>query len=125
MDAVFEAFDGPFVWGRSDCCTAACDAFAALHGVDPMASLRGRYSTRIGAALIIHRAGGFIALAEGLAARAGLVPSDGGAGDIGVALVGEEHALVIGLGGGMWAGKVDGGFQTVRGAGRAWSCRSF
>jgi len=36
---------GRFQWGTADCCTAACDAFAALRGVDPMMALRGRYAS--------------------------------------------------------------------------------
>ena len=31
----------PFAWGACDCCSAACDVFTRLWGVDPMASIRG------------------------------------------------------------------------------------
>ncbi|WP_397544909.1 DUF6950 family protein [Roseicitreum antarcticum] len=49
MDAVLTHMRGPFVWGASDCCTSASDVFQALHGVDPMAPLRGQYTTEAGA----------------------------------------------------------------------------
>lgn len=52
---------GPFTWGARDCCTAACDAWAALWGHDPMGQARGTYDTAFGAARIIRRAGGYAA----------------------------------------------------------------
>ena len=55
-----------WVWGEADCCTAACDVFQALHGVDPMASLRGVYRTKIGAQRAIVARGGWMAMAEAL-----------------------------------------------------------
>src|SRR5690606_23486075 len=39
----------PFEWGPCDCCSAACNVFASLWGVDPMAPVRG-YSGPLGAA---------------------------------------------------------------------------
>jgi hypothetical protein len=44
------ALKRPFSWGDHDCCTFACNGIEAMTGVDPMAELRGRYSTAIGAA---------------------------------------------------------------------------
>lgn len=40
------ALETPFAYGRSDCCTFACDVVREVTGVDPMADLRGRYATR-------------------------------------------------------------------------------
>jgi hypothetical protein len=44
------ALKRPFSWGEFDCCTFACDGILAMTGIDPMAGLRGRYSTALGAA---------------------------------------------------------------------------
>jgi hypothetical protein len=44
------ALKRPFSWGAHDCCTFACDGILAMTGVDPMADLRGKYGTAIGAA---------------------------------------------------------------------------
>jgi hypothetical protein len=120
-DLALALMDGPFVWGRADCCTAACDVFLALHGVDPMAPLRGRYRTRAGALRLIAARGGWRAMARALAAEAGLVAGQGGAGEIGLAVVGGSHALVIGIERGLWAGKGADGVVAVRGVEVSWS----
>lgn len=105
---------GPFVWGRSDCCTSACDIYARLHGIDPMAPLRGRYSTARGAYRLIKAYGGWLPMFRELAAQADLTLTfDWGVGRLGLARVGEDFALVIGIEDGLWAGKVDGGMQAV------------
>ena len=51
----------PFRWGLRTDCTAACEAFRALHGIDPIARHEERYSTALGAARILKRAGGYLA----------------------------------------------------------------
>lgn len=123
-DLAFEVMDGPFVWGRSDCCTAACDVFAGLHGVDPMAPLRGRYASRFSALRLIRDWGGWLTMADRLAALAGLVAVDeftpAKAGDLGLARVGGDLALVIGIENGLWAGKGEHGVVAVREVMRAW-----
>lgn len=63
-----EASAGPFVWGVSDCALSAGDAVLAQTGVDPVASLRGRYKTAKGAAGVLKRHGGLEAM---LTARLG------------------------------------------------------
>ena len=120
IDVALRLLDGPFVWGRADCCTGACDVFAALHGVDAMAPLRGRYSTALGAHRLIRTWGGWVAMADRLAALAGLIPVAGGEGDIGLARVGADMALVIGIERGLWAGKGAPGVVAVRQVVRAW-----
>jgi hypothetical protein len=49
-DHIRAASGRSFVWGLFDCCTFACDGILAMTGIDPMAALRGKYSTAIGAA---------------------------------------------------------------------------
>jgi len=112
MEIAEEVMDRPWRWGEADCCTAACDVFAALTGVDAMASLRNRYSTDLGAYRHIVRAGGMLALASRLADEARLVRVDTNfrAGDLGVSLPGaavgpDGHALAICVGTDLWAVK--------------------
>jgi hypothetical protein len=110
MRLALVAMDGPVVWGRRDCCTAACDVFAALTGVDPMLPLRGRYASAIEAGRIVRQAGGFRALAGRLAAVAGLALVPVAAGGLalsrpGLALGPERRALLVCLGPGAWAAK--------------------
>ena len=67
IDLVDRIYAGPIVWGSSDCCTRACDVFAALHGVDPMAPLRGRYSSAAEALHMIRARGGWLRMCNDLA----------------------------------------------------------
>ena len=59
--AAFEHMRAPFKWGLRSDCTAACTAFAAIHGIDPLARCADHYSTALGAARILRRAGGYLA----------------------------------------------------------------
>lgn len=43
----------PFSWGEWDCCLLAADCVLALTGTDPASDVRGRYTTRLGAARLI------------------------------------------------------------------------
>ena len=122
MAVCADVMDRPWQWGVADCCTAACDVFVRLHGLDPMQPLRGRYSTEMGAARHIARAGGWLAMGDALAARAALVLTSAPvAGDIGVIRdAAGRLALGICVGDGMWAGKTERGFATVSKFLRAW-----
>lgn len=127
MEIAEGVMDRGWRWGEADCCTAACDVFAALTGVDPMASLRGRYSTEQGAYRHIVRAGGLVALASRLADEARLtrVRRAYEAGDIGVSLPGVAlgpggRALAICVGRDLWAVKSPGGMTLIRKVSRGW-----
>jgi hypothetical protein len=120
MRLVEDVFCRPFVWGVSDCCTAACDVFARLHGIDPMAPLRGRYASRAEAMALIRARGGWRAMADALAREAGLTRSGWAVGALGLAAGREGAALVVGLPCGSWAGKIDGGYATSRKVVAAW-----
>lgn len=48
----------PFKWAEQDCATFAFDAVEAMTGADPIADLRGRWTTARGAARILNRLGG-------------------------------------------------------------------
>jgi hypothetical protein len=75
----------PFVWGELDCCLWPSDWVRLRRGIDPAASLRGRYRTALGARRHIARAGGWEALTRRLAEQAGLSETDTpNAGDIGL-----------------------------------------
>lgn len=120
MQIALEVMDRPWEWGVADCCTSACDVFWRLHGIDPMASLRGRYSTEKGAARIIRRRGGFLNMARGLAAEAGLQESGAVPGAIGVVVVQDSAALVICSGPRLWHAKTLTGITTVPEVVEAW-----
>lgn len=110
-----------FAWAECDCCTAACDVFRALHGVDPMQAHRAAYSNALGAARLVARHGGWIAFTDALARAAGLVSVDRPqAGDIGLVIAGDRHSLAVCAGPGFWAAKTMRGFGIVPAAERAW-----
>lgn len=77
-------FGAPFGWGVADCCTAPSDLFRLLHGVDPMALLRGRYDSLSGALRLARSFGGFEAMAQACADHAGLRGGVGAVGEIGL-----------------------------------------
>lgn len=110
MALVDQVYLRPFEWGHSDCCTRACDVFRALHGVDPMAPLRGRYDGPVGAARLIRSYGGWQAMCATLAARAGLIDGVAASGAaLGLVQNGpRDFALGIAVAGG-WALPVDCG----------------
>ncbi len=120
MQIVLDVFDGPFVWGCGDCCTSACDVFARLFGVDPMAPLRGIYTTEAEARALIRALGGWRRMTAWLADWAGLAPGTGAAGEIGLLKMRSGHCLGVSLGHGQWAGRVTGGFQTTRDVVQSW-----
>lgn len=47
----------PHEWGKHDCALFAADGVRIMTGVDPMADIRGTYTTRIGAARAIKKLG--------------------------------------------------------------------
>lgn len=112
MSAVLDRMAGPFIWGQSDCCTSASDVFCDLFGIDPMASLRGHYTTEAGAMTIIRANGGWRGMTRRCAAQAGLVDGRGAAGEIGLLKLPDRFVLAACVGFGQWAGRVDGGFTT-------------
>lgn len=125
MAVVDDIMSARLDWITSDCCRSACDVFHALHGIDPMAALRDRYCDAMGAARIIKSFGGFVAMAEALAAGSSLIVSDGRPGDIGVSARGaaewfERRALLICIESGAWAGKTDRGYAIIGNAERCW-----
>jgi len=113
---VAEVYSAPFVWGSSDCCTCACDVFRRLHGVDPMAPLRGRYATQEQAHAAIRARGGWRRMFAALTARAGLSEGRGEAGELGLVKTDAGFTLAIGLGGDWWAVRGDAGHSAVEGA---------
>lgn len=130
MAAVDDIMCQPWAWGAADCCTAACDVFMALHGVDPMALLRGRYSSRAEAARIVSSAGGFPALAEHMARRSGLVPVMAVPGAIGISHAGDakgpgRRAMMICIQPGIWAGKTADGYAMRPRAEWGWTCAGY
>lgn len=122
MTAVVDIYTGPLVWGRADCCTCACDVFARLHGVDPMAPLRGLYSTEAGALALIRSWGGWRRMTARLAAMAGLRGGAGAVGELGLVRQPSGYTLAICVGRNQWAGRIDGGFETTGSVVVSWQC---
>lgn len=118
MGHVMEVMGQRWKWGIADCSTAACDVFARLHGIDPLAPIRGSYSSALGARRV--QGSDWMAVCVWLAQRAGLRETEGRTGDL--ALVEGERglSLAIGVTPAMWAGKTAGGFATVRFPVMAW-----
>ena len=116
MAIALDVMDRPWEWGKADCCTAACDVFWRLHGIDPMAVLRGRYSTEFGARRIIAGYGGFLAMAEHLARESGLVRGSARTGAIGAT----PECLLVCAEPGVWLGKTLTGLSTIRHVERAY-----
>lgn len=119
MAEVERIMSRPFEWGPCDCCSASCDVFAALWGVDPMAPVRG-YSGPLGAARMIRRVGGLPTLAETLAVRSSLTVGHATGGLALSAGHRERRALLICIMPGLWAGKSKDGFAILRHADRGW-----
>lgn len=74
-----------FAWGACDCSLVMSDWCRLRRGVDPAASFRGRYRTRLGALRHVRRLGGFEATARTVMAGAGFVTTDAPlVGDVGL-----------------------------------------
>lgn len=104
-----------FVWGSCDCSLVMADWCRAARGVDPAASLRGRYSTAAGAMRHVLRLGGFEAMARSLMAGCGFATTqDPRPGDVGLVkhpTVGPVFAIRCALG---WAVKSPDGVAVDR-----------
>jgi len=95
-----------FAWGASDCSLVMADWCRVRRGVDPAASLRGRYRTALGAMRYVRRHGGFEAASRALMAGSGFAttaePRVGDVGLIAHPVVGPIFAIRCALG---WAMK--------------------
>ena len=102
----------PFAWGTNDCVTYAADAVRAITGDDPLADLRGSWSTELGARRAVTRAGGMPAALDSRFTRLPNVLC-AQRGDIGV--LPEEtgwHVVVVCMGA-LWACPGPDGVVTV------------
>lgn len=54
----------PFAWGLNDCALFAADWVLDCTGQDPAADLRGAYGDERGAAQVLHRHGGLLAIVQ-------------------------------------------------------------
>lgn len=118
FSAVDRIMSRPFEWGASDCCSAACDVFAALWGRDPMQMVRG-YDGAAGAGRMIARHGGLLPLAEWLADASALLPGHA-VGGLAVGVADGRQSLLVCIEPGTWAGKSLRGFAIVRSALAGW-----
>lgn len=118
MAEVERVMSRPFEWGPSDCCSAACDVFAALWGVDPIARLRG-YSGERAALRLMSQHGGLPALCDQIAREVGLICGHA-SGGFGLASIEGRASLLICIEPGLWAGKSLRGFALLRSAHKGW-----
>lgn len=115
MEAAIEVMGRPWKWGENDCCTAACDVFHQLYGVDPMAEFRGTYETEREALRLIRSQGGFVFFIRQTARKAGLVPSIAKPGALGIHdNRNGTHSLLVCSSPGVWLGKTRTGMTTAR-----------
>lgn len=100
----------PFEWGAADCCTAACGAFADMHGFDPMAHWRGYRTAREAYRNLGPDPIGTI---RETLERAGLV-AGAEIGGIGLMLHKNRPSLLLCVGPDLWAGKTQNGLALLR-----------
>lgn len=95
-----------FAWGACDCSLVMADWCRLRRGVDPAASLRGRYRTASGAMRYIQQHGGYETAARTLMAASGFAtteaPKTGDVGLVAHPVVGPIFAIRCRLG---WAMK--------------------
>lgn len=125
MDTVDRIMSPRLRWGTLDCTMAAATVFSLLHGIDPLAELRGRYASPSAAARLIKKEGGMLAFGARLASRCGLRDGIGLTGEIGVSPLGFcagpwERAALICIKSGAWAAKTVDGFAILPRAERSW-----
>lgn len=110
MDIVDRLYHEPFEWGRSDCCTRACDVVREVTGIDVMAPARSRYNCARSARRVIAEYGGWHEGWERLCSAVGFVRGASAPGRaIGAvegAAVGFALAVAVPRG---WAAPYDGG----------------
>jgi hypothetical protein len=126
LEAVEAAMLRPWAWGVADCCASASDAFAALHGIDPMGRLRGACADAEGAAAVIAAEGGMVEMVRRRTAEAGLIQvalAEARPGDLGLSRSRPEgRALCVCVEPGVWAAKTTRGYALIE-ADMAWTCR--
>ncbi len=124
LGAVLDTMRRPFAWGLRRDCTAACVAFEALHGHDPLRGCQARYTTAQGAALILGRAGGYLAWCEATFDLPKTKTPQ--AGDLALIASADPlgSALAICIRPGEFAAKTETGVKITRGdILGAWTCR--
>ena len=112
MAVALDVMDRPWEWGEADCCTSVCDVFFRLYGIDPMACLRGKYSTKLGAIRKINSYGGFIPMSKVLADQHDLHECEPKVGAIGAI----DSSLLICVKPDLWLGKTLHGLSPVSSA---------
>lgn len=97
-DFLVAAAKRTFRFGEADCLLWMAPWVEARRGIDPAAELAGTYHSALGARRIVTRAGGMVALLDGLFAPLGIErTSSPVSGDVAVVLApeGEAGAIVL------------------------------
>jgi hypothetical protein len=109
QEYLLAAASRPFDWGDCDCALFAAGWVRIVRGVDPAADLRGTYSTRNGAYLLMRAEGGLLAVIERRMAAHGFTETQKpGAGDVGIVTAFQAAACAIKTRSG-WACKTERG----------------
>lgn len=109
----------PFSWGQQDCCMFAADCVWAMTGSDPAFDVRGQYSDADGAARLLAKFGGVVALAEDRLG-AEVPPRCASIGDIGVVESEGRECLAVNNGTLRWLVPGEHGLVLFGHALRAW-----
>lgn len=106
-----------FSWGEKDCALAIADWWAANHGSDPAAHLRGAYASDAACQDLLRREGGLALLVRRMARSAGAARSAGDrAGDFAVIRHAGRHVGAIRSASGRWVVKSKDGVIAIRNA---------
>ncbi|MFP5078661.1 DUF6950 family protein [Rhizobium sp. YIM 134829] len=106
-----------FRWGEKDCALVIADWWAANHGGDPAAHLRGAYSSDEDCQALLREVGGLARLVRRIAVAAGAARSAGDRpGDFAVIRYGNRHLGAIRSASGRWVVKSQDGVIAIKNA---------
>lgn len=57
---MYICYNTPFKYNENDCCLMVANYYKATTGIDYMEKFRGKYTTQVGAYLLMRRAGGLV-----------------------------------------------------------------
>lgn len=61
---MYVCYNTPFKYNENDCCLMVANYYKATTGIDYMEKFRGKYTTQVGAYLLMRRAGGIVKILE-------------------------------------------------------------
>lgn len=61
---MYVCYNTPFQYNVNDCCLMVANYYKSTTGIDYMEKFRGKYTTQVGAYLLMKRAGGIVKILE-------------------------------------------------------------